>query len=143
MTRSEAALCTQRVVIGAIFLAQGYRKVVSGPGAPHGRAELENVLRTRGLPAPGVVALMTGMVELTCGGLVLVGLKTKQAAVPLAGVVGVAIVGFKWHDGFLGGWDWPLSVLAGCLSLAADGSGSWSADRTFHKIRIARMRQRG
>ena len=123
-----AAALVLRLVAGGIFVAQGWRKVVAPPDAPHGRANLEAMIARRSLPRPALLATAVGWTELICGAALLVGLLTRVAALPLAVVLMVAIAGYKWQQGFFGGWDWPLSVLAMVLAIALLGAGQISLD---------------
>ena len=50
----------------------------------------------------------------------------------LAAILVVAIAGFKWRAGFLGGWDWPFSVLAILSAIFILGAGAWSVDALVH-----------
>ena len=117
-----------RLVAGTIFVVQGWRKVVSAPDAPHGRKNLERLIARRNLPQPARLALLVGLTELVGGAALLVGLLTRLVTVPLAVVLVVAIVGYKWEQGFLGGWDWPFSVLGIVIALALLGAGPLSLD---------------
>lgn len=130
MTVALAALVL-RLAAGAIFVAQGVRKLFAPPEAPHGRRALANMMRQQGLPRPEGLALVVSATELTCGFALLVGLFTRLVALPLAAVLIVAIVGFKRQAGFLGGWDWPFSVLAIDATIVLLGGGPWSLDAAF------------
>jgi putative oxidoreductase len=130
---NEIAVATLglRLVAGAIFVAQGWRKLFAAPDAPHGRANLERLIARRALPRPALWAVLVAWTELIGGVLLLVGLLTRLAALPLAVVLLVAIFGYKWESGFLGGWDWPLSVLGIVLAIALLGAGPLSLDGLF------------
>lgn len=124
----DVATLALRLTAGAIFVSQGYRKLFNDPAAPHGLANLESMIHARGLPMAGRLAVLVSTVELIGGVALLVGLFTRLAAVPLGGVLLVAIAGFKLRAGFLGGWDWPLSVLALVVAVALLGPGAVSLD---------------
>ena len=128
----DLATLLVRLVVGAIFVAQGYIKLVRPPDAPHGRANLEAVIRGHGLARPRELALMVSAFELACGAAVAAGFLTRLAVIPLAVILVVAIVGFKFRSGFVGGWDWPLSVLALLVVIALLGAGVWSVDAALH-----------
>jgi putative oxidoreductase len=117
-----------RLVVGAIFVAQGYIKLLRPPDAPHGRANLEAMIRGRGISKPRELAILVSSLELLCGGAVAIGSLTRLAVVPLAVILLVAIAGFKFRSGFVGGWDWPLSVLTLLVVIAVLGAGGWSVD---------------
>lgn len=125
---SELAALVLRVVVGTIFVAEAQRKLFGAPDARHGRADLRRLVARAGAPAPALVASLVSWLELVCGALVLVGLFTRLATVPLAAILLVAIVRIKWSDGFIGGWDWPLSVLAATVGIALLGPGAVSLD---------------
>ena len=127
-TTIDFATLLVRLVVGAIFVAQGYIKLVRPPEAPHGRGNLETMIRSRGLARPHELALLVSTLELACGAAVALGLVTRFAVIPLAVILVVAIVGFKFRSGFVGGWDWPLSVLTLLVVIGLLGAGAWSLD---------------
>lgn len=86
------------------------------------------MITEKGFPIPSVLAALTATTELSCGLLVLAGLFTQLAVIPLIGILLMAVTQFKWKAGFFGGWDWPFSVLGGSLALLLLGSGAYSAD---------------
>ena len=59
-----------------------------------------------------------------------IGFLTRPAALLLAGNMTVAIWKVHWKNGLVGGSgvEFPLSLLAGCLALLADGPGRASLD---------------
>lgn len=120
-----------RLVAGTIFLVQGWRKVLEPADAPHGRGDLEALIRRRSLPWPDLLALAVGWTELLGGAALVAGVLTRVVTVPLAAVLLVAIFGYKWQQGFLGGWDWPFSVLGIVLAIALIGPGPVSLDGLF------------
>lgn len=123
-----AAALVLRLVGGTIFVVQGWRKVFEPVDAPHGRANLEALIARRSLPRPDLLALAVGLTELLGGAALLAGFMTRLATVPLAVVLLVAIAGYKWQQGFLGGWDWPFSVLGIVVAIALLGAGPLSLD---------------
>jgi uncharacterized membrane protein YphA (DoxX/SURF4 family) len=131
-TLIDVAALLVRLVVGAIFVAQGYVKLFRPPDAPHGRANLEAMIGGRGIPRPRELAVLVAAFELACGAAVAVGFLTRFALVPLAGILAVAIIGFKFRSGFVGGWDWPLSVLTLLAVIALLGAGVWSVDAALH-----------
>ncbi len=92
---ADTASLVLRIVVGSIFVAQGYRKLFAVPDAPHGRANLTAMIRRRGFPYPERLAFASSTVELVCGSFVLVGLFTRVFVVPLIGVLLPAILFFK------------------------------------------------
>jgi putative oxidoreductase len=124
----DLAALVLRVAAGSIFVAQGYRKLFAPADAPHGRAGLSEMIRRSGMPSPDRLAAVVAAIELVGGIALLLGLLTRLALIPLSVILLVAIVGFKRKAGFLGGWDWPFSVLAIAAALFVLGAGAWSLD---------------
>lgn len=129
ISAADAAELILRVVVGSIFVVQGYRKLFAPPNVKGSGTGLQEMIRAAGFPYPGVLATVVSVTELAGGILLLVGLGTQVVAVPLAGTLVVAIVRFKWKEGFQFGWDWPFSVLGGTLALLLLGAGRISLDR--------------
>ena len=129
----DVATLILRLTAGAIFVAQGFVKLVRPPDAPHGLTNLEAMVARRGLPRPRETAVFVAAVELVFGFLVLVGLFTRLATIPLDGVLIVAIVGFKFRSGFIGGWDWPFSVLTILIAIGLLGPGAYSLDAVLSR----------
>ena len=107
------ALLVLRLVAAGIFVAQGSRKLFAPAEAPHGRANLERLIAQRDLPRPDRLAWLVAVTELLGG---------------FALMFVVAILGYKWRAGFIGGWDWPLSVLAIVVAIGLAGPGPISLD---------------
>src|SRR5262245_54364779 len=78
-----------RVALGVTFVMTGWGKL-------HSLDSVEQFFAGLGIPAPGFQAALVATVELVGGALILVGLGTRLAAVPLAGVMAVAIATAKW-----------------------------------------------
>ena len=118
-----------RLMVGAVFVSEGIQKFLFPEQIGSGR------FAKIGLPAPEVLGPFVGGVEITAGTLVLLGLGTRLAAVPLITIMCVALSSTKWpifvERGF---WaaahesrtDW--SMLLGSLFLLFEGGGAWSID---------------
>lgn len=78
-----------RLMVGAIFVAEGIQKFLYPVDVGAGR------FAKIGLPHPELLATTVGTVEIVCGALVVAGLFTRLAVVPLLGVMAVAIVTTK------------------------------------------------
>jgi putative oxidoreductase len=114
-----------RVAIGVVFTGTGWGKL-------HNLDKITAFFTDLGIPAPGFNAVLASSAELVCGVLILVGLLTRIAAIPLIVVMLVAIVTAKRGD--IGG----LSDLLGFVEtlyivllawLATAGPGPVSLDR--------------
>ncbi len=122
-----------RLAVGLIFLTQGILKYID----PH-----MGVLRFTkiGFPYPDFTAHFVGTFEIACGLLVLVGLFTKLASIPLLIVILTAIATTKIPELFRpdqGFWfmvsdartDFAMTM--SLLFLIGVGAGAWSLDAWF------------
>ena len=73
-----------RLVIGWVFVQSGWGKL-------HNLEHVVQFFRDLGIPAPELQAPFVATTELACGALVLAGLATRLAALPLIGVMVVAL----------------------------------------------------
>lgn len=118
-----------RVMVGAVFLSEGIQKFLYPGELGVGR------FTKIGLPAPEVLAPFVGVVEMVGGTLLLLGLLTRLAAVPLIINMLVAIASTKVPI-LLGRGFWSMahesrtdfSMLLGSLFLLLVGAGPWSVD---------------
>jgi putative oxidoreductase len=141
-TTAPGAVLLVRVLVGWVLVSEGVQKFLF--------PELLGVGRfTRiGIPAPGVMAPFVGAVEIAGGALLLVGLMTRLAAIPLLINMAVAVLSTKvpillghgyWifnlpknpRYGFWGAASearTDVSMLLGLLFLLIVGAGAWSFD---------------
>jgi putative oxidoreductase len=82
---SDRGLLLLRLVSGGVFVAFGLGKFF------HHASELAS-FRSYGLPAPAVLVLVIGVVEVMGGVLLIAGIYTKPAALVLAGDMVAAII---------------------------------------------------
>jgi putative oxidoreductase len=78
-----------RLTVGLIFLQSGWGKI-------HNLQFVTNYFTELGIPAPAFQATLASTTEFVCGTLVLLGLATRFAAVPLMVVMAVAIRTAQW-----------------------------------------------
>jgi uncharacterized membrane protein YphA (DoxX/SURF4 family) len=128
-TQAPAASVLIRLMVGAVFLSEGIQKFLFPEQLGAGR------FLKIGLPMPDVLGPFVGTFEIACGTLVLLGLMTRLAAIPLLVIMGVALATTKWpmlaEQGF---WymahesrtDWSMTL--GSLYLLIVGAGPWSLD---------------
>lgn len=120
-----------RIVVAFMFIQVGTAKVLAFPAA---------VMPGGGTAAVGSLAWIAGMFEIIGGGLILVGLFTRQTAFILSGEMAVAYFMGHAPQGF-----WPVlnggqPAIFYCfyfLYLSAAGAGIWSLDALRLKRRIA------
>ncbi len=118
-----------QLAVGCIFLSEGIQKFLFPAELGVGR------FTKIGIPNPALFGPFVGVVEITCGVLVLLGLFTRLAAVPLLLIMLVAIsttklaqlpqVGF-WETAHGARTDFAMLLCS--LFLLAAGGGKWSAD---------------
>ena len=114
-----------RLTIGGIFIQTGWGKITH-------LDKVINFFTSLGIPAPRLQAPFVAAVELGCGTLVLLGLATRLAAIPLIGTMIVAILTVRIKDvndysDFLSLSEYLFIVLL--LWLIVKGAGSLSVDR--------------
>lgn len=129
VTNAPAATILVRLAVGAIFLSEGIQKFVFPATLGVGRFE------KIGIPAPAFFGPFVGVVEIVCGALLLGGLATRAAALPLVIDMVVAIATTKIpmlrEKGF-----WAMAheartdfaMILGAAFLLWVGAGPWSCD---------------
>ena len=128
-TRTAKALLLIRILVGWVFVSEGIQKFVFPAQLGVGR------FAKIGIPFPHVLAPFVGSIEIVCGSLLLVGLLTRLAAVPLLGVILVAILTTKLPMiAKTGLWSMlhearaDFSMLLGLVFLLITGAGTLSLD---------------
>jgi putative oxidoreductase len=110
-----------RAALGIIFITHGYPKLAHG-------ADMQHFFIEHGLP--GYFLYVAGVLELFGGGLLLLGLFTRGAALLLAIEMGVAIWKVHGSRGILAvhEYEFPLAMAMACFALATIGAGPISID---------------
>ena len=113
-----------RIVVGIVFVAHGWRKIMTGFDA------VSQAFEGMGIPAPLASAILVTFVELLGGALLIVGFKTRFAAIPLGLTMVVAMFAVHWKGGFFlpQGYEFTLVLLASLITLGLLGSGALSID---------------
>lgn len=136
---APAATILIRVLVGWVFVSEGIQKFLFPDALGVGR------FAKIGIPNPALTAPFVGGVEIVCGALLLLGLWTRLATIPVLISMTVAVVTTKIpmlsKQGF-----WPtaheartdLSMLLALVFLLLVGAGPWSLDAM-----IARRRRGG
>ncbi len=116
------ALLALRIVLAIIFIFHGYPKLT------HTHGDLQKMFVEHGMP--GYFALLAGVIETFCGGLLAIGLLARPAALLLTIEMSVAI--WKVHSAHgiyaVRDYEFPLALAAACLLLASVGAGLISVD---------------
>ncbi|HXX14246.1 MAG TPA: DoxX family protein [Candidatus Eremiobacteraceae bacterium] len=135
-TRGSAAIFSIRLAVGLIFFTQGILKFTD----PH--MGVERFARI-GFPEPYFTAHFVGTFEIICGLLVLIGLRTRAASVPLLAIICTAIATTKIPELARPGQGFwymvsdartDFAMLCSLIFLIAAGGGIWSIDWRMKKI---------
>jgi uncharacterized membrane protein YphA (DoxX/SURF4 family) len=146
-TEAPAAAVLIRLMVGGIFLSEGIQKFLYPETLGAGRFE------RIGIPSPELMGPFVGGVEIIGGILVLLGLYTRLAVIPLIIAMGVAVVstkipillghgfgGFALRDlsryGFFSMMHESrndLCMIFGSIFLLIAGAGRWSLDAVWSR----------
>lgn len=124
------ALLIGRILLAGIFVISGYSKIGNFAGTV-------SYIASKGLPLPEAGAVLAIAVELGAGVLLILGLKTRWAAIAMAAFT----LGATYY--FHAFWAMPeaqkamqslmfqknLAIVGGLLALAVAGAGAFSIDR--------------
>lgn len=133
-TDNAATTLLIRLMVGAVFLSEGIQKFLFP--ALRGAGRFESI----GLPNPDFLGVLVGFFEIFCGLLVLAGLATRLAVIPLLVIMAVALFTTKlpmladegfWQMLHAARTDYAMTL--GSIYLLIRGSGAFSADRFFNR----------
>lgn len=124
-----------RVTLGVVF-------VISGWGKLHNLDKVTEFFTELGIPAPHLQAVFVSWVELVCGGLVLLGLATRLASIPLICTMLVALLTAKAEEiagvsDLLGTLEFAYVALL--VWLTVSGAGAVSLDRVLARRRASEI----
>lgn len=121
-----------RLVVGAVFLSEGVQKFLFP--AIRGAGRFEKI----GFTSPEFWGSFVDFFEVLCGILILTGLLTRLASIPLIIIMFVAFATTKAdvlaNEGFwelLHGSRTDWAMLLGSIFLLITGGGNWSIDKTL------------
>jgi uncharacterized membrane protein YphA (DoxX/SURF4 family) len=128
-SRARSAVLLIRLLVGWVFLSEGIQKFLYPAALGVGRFE------KIGIPFPTFFAPFVGVVEIVCGTLLIVGLLTRLATIPLIIDISVAILTTKIPMFAKGGF-WTMMheartdycMLLGLIFLLITGAGRLSVD---------------
>lgn len=154
-TTASRSVILIRIVVGWVFFSEGIQKFLYP--AENGVGRFARI----GIPSPDVMGPFVGVVEIVCGALILIGLLTRFAAIPLIINMLVAIVSTKvpilLGHGFWGFSLRPLpyygfwgmsheartdfAMLLCSIFLLIVGGGLWSIDARLSSDRARALRR--
>ena len=127
----DAMLLLLRLLYGGQFVMTGHGKLVNLERTTQFFTEL-------GIPAPGFHALLVGSIEMVGGALLVAGLGTRLAAIPLSVSMVVAYLTAHRDEAFLSIDDFtsqaPYQFLLACLILLAFGPGRVALDALVARV---------
>ncbi|MFF5919938.1 DoxX family protein [Streptomyces flavochromogenes] len=144
-TDAPAATVLIRLYAGAVFFSEGIQKFLCPDQLGTGRFD------KAGIPAPGFLAPLDAVVEIACGLLILAGLLTRLATIPMIvnmlGALLITKLPILWgeallFDGESGWWDLvhesrtDLAQLCGGLFLLMLGAGAYSPDARLSRAAV-------
>ena len=114
-----------RLALGAVFIGHGAQNLFGAFGAPGLKGYTHTVARI-GLSPPSLWAVIFSLIQFIGGILLVFGFLTRTAALLLALVMGAFLLRIYLSGGFFGvnGFEYPLVLFAGCLSLLFTGPGA-------------------
>ena len=124
-TLQPLGLLILRLAMGLIFIYHGYPKLVRAD------AMMRQFFIQHGFP--GYFVGLAGILECVGGGLLLVGLFARPAALLLAAEMAIAIWKVKMVHGVfaVNEYQFELALAAACVALATVGAGSLSVDHVM------------
>ena len=141
-TRASGAVVLIRLYVGLIFAGEGLLKFLRPDQLGPGRFD------KAGIPAGTFFAYLDGVFEIVCGLLILAGLLTRLAAVPMVvdmiGALLITKLPIVWGDAPLypkasGLWDafregrLDVAMLCGSIFLLIVGAGAYSLDARMNR----------
>ncbi len=133
-SRSVAAwgMLPLRCVVALVFLMHGAQKVFS-----FGVPGVQDMLTKLGFPLPGVFAIVLIAIELLGGLAILFGFVSRLAGAILAAEMAIAILVARSAGGFFTpyGFEFELTLMGACLTIAAVGAGGVSLDSIMERRR--------
>jgi putative oxidoreductase len=119
-----------RLLVGGVFLSEGIQKFLYPAALGAGR------FAKIGIPAPHVTGPLVGIVEIVCGAMLILGMATLYAVIPLLIVIATAIATTKvplfhrqgfWAAMHEGRPD--FCMLLGLIAITCLGAGGFAIDR--------------
>lgn len=136
-TDNDTTTIIIRVIVGVIFLSEGIQKFILPQERGAGRFE------KIGFYYPEFFSSLVGSFEIVCGILIIIGLLTRLAVIPLIYIMLIALSTTKYKL-FMATGFWNLlhesrtdwAMLLSSIFLLIKGGGKWSIDKTIYETSI-------
>ena len=128
--RNEMGTLLLRIVLGLVFLANGFTKFQGGIGNTVGWFESIGI--------PGFLAYAVGTIELVGGIALILGIGTRVVSLLLGIIMLGAIFTVNLSAGFLNGYVFDLVLLVIAVHMVLNGSRLFSLGQVIFKGREAR-----
>jgi putative oxidoreductase len=129
---TDLGIAVFRVIVGVTFFMHGWQKVFQ-----YGFPGVTNAFTQMGVPLPGLMGPLVAVVELVVGGLLLVGLFSRPAAIVLAVDMLIAILLVHLPGGFFlpNGVELVLLLFPGAVAVVLTGPGRFALDHLWFASR--------
>jgi len=136
-TDNDTTTIIIRVIVGVIFLSEGVQKFILP--LERGAGRFEKI----GFYYPEFFSSLVGSFEIVCGILVIIGLLTRLAVIPLIYIMLIALSTTKYKL-FMATGFWNLlhesrtdwAMLLSSIFLLIKGGGKWSIDKNINETSI-------
>lgn len=114
-----------RLALGAVFIGHGAQNLFGAFSGP-GLKGFSHTIARIGLSPPSIWALIFALIQFIGGIFLVLGILTRPAALLLGLIMAAFLLGIYLSQGFFGvnGFEYPLVLFAGCLSLLLTGGGA-------------------
>lgn len=124
INKYEVGTLILRVVLGLVFLFHGLDKFQSGIGNTAGWFE--------SIGLPGLLAYAVALIEMVGGILLIIGLFSRIVSGLLVVIMAGAVITVNFAEGFLGGYELDLALMAMAIFIFLNGAKKYSLDRIIN-----------
>lgn len=124
INKYEVGTLILRVVLGLVFLFHGLDKFQSGIGNTVGWFE--------SIGLPGLLAYAVALIEMVGGILLIIGLFSRIVSGLLVVIMAGAVITVNFAEGFLGGYELDLALMAMAIFIFLNGAKKYSLDRIIN-----------
>jgi putative oxidoreductase len=131
--KQSTGITILRIVTGIVFLMHGWQKVFT-----FGFGGVTGAFTHMGIPMPGVIGPLVGVLELLGGAALIVGFLTRLAALGFTADMLGAIFFVHLKHGFFApmGVELPLMLLTAAVALLVAGAGRYAVDNNIARRQV-------